>query len=231
MTTPLARRAATTGGQLLAGAFGALADVRRSKPLHPDGSVVTGRLLRTGSTDRWGVPWLDEPGSHDCVVRFSRSVGLPDALPDVLGLALRFRDEQGPHDLLLASTPDAPVLRHLFLPRRDPAAAHYGSSFPYSTPRGPVVLGAVPLPAEDGSLRFALRAAGLLGRWSAFGALHLDRDPREEHDELVDLDAVRNPLPGLALPPVLARLREPSYAAARRRRHGSSAPDRVGAGA
>ncbi|MGZ6826687.1 MAG: hypothetical protein ACXVGH_07825 [Mycobacteriales bacterium] len=227
MTTPLTRRAASTAGAVLATAFGTLADLRRSKPLHPQGSVVAGRLLRTGSSTRWGVPWLDERGEHDCLVRFSRSVGLPEALPDVLGLALRFRDEQGVHDLLLASTGDAPVLRHVFLPRRDPAAAHYGSSFPYATPRGPVLLGAVPLPAQDGTLRFALRAASVLGAWTPFGTLQVQPDPGDASDELVDLDAVCHPLPGLALLPALARLREPSYAAARERRHGSAGDDGV----
>lgn len=227
MTTPLTRRAASTAGDVLATAFGTLADLRRSKPLHPKGSVVPGRLLRTGSSRPWGVPWLDERGEHDCLVRFSRSVGLPTALPDVLGLALRFRDEQGPHDLLLASTGDAPVLRHVFLPRRDPATAHYGSSFPYATPRGPVLLGAVPLPSQDGTLRFALRAASLLGAWTPFGTLQVQPDPADAGDELVDLDAVCHPLPDLALLPALARLREPSYAAARERRHGSPADDGV----
>jgi hypothetical protein len=53
---------------------------------------------------RWGVPWLDDPGTDVGIVRFSRAAGLPAPVPDVLGLALRLGAAGRQHDLLLATT-------------------------------------------------------------------------------------------------------------------------------
>lgn len=200
--------AASVAGAALGRVFGALAAARGTKPLHPRGTVHPARLLRTGAPEPWCVPWLDEPGTDGGVVRLSRSVGLPAGWPDVLGLALRFVDDDGPHDLLLASSAAPPLLRHLFVPGTDPLGATYSSAFTYSTPRGPVLLGAQP----SGPRSFRLQAASPTGRWQPFGELHLGL---EEGDPPVDLDPVRNPLPGLRLTPALAALREPSYARAR----------------
>ena len=86
----------SAGGQVLRAATGIVAARPAAKPLHPRGAVVRGDLRRSGATTsarptRSGVPWLDEPGNDEVLVRQSRSVGLPEGLPDVHGLALRFR--------------------------------------------------------------------------------------------------------------------------------------------
>ena len=201
-------------GNVLGGVFGAAARLRRTKPLHPKGAVVAATVERTGSGRRWGVPWLDEPGSDAGFVRLSRSLGLPAALPDILGMALRILDADGPHDLLLASSGVAPGPRFLLLPRRQPGTT-YGSLFPYRTPAGNVLLSAMP---TDDPLVFGLYVASPLGPWDRFGTLRLEANPSTSSDALVDLDPVVNPLPGLALAPAFAALREPSYAAARRGR-------------
>jgi hypothetical protein len=190
--------------------FGALASVRRTKPLHPRGSVHPAELRRTGGGS-WGVPWLDEPGTDRGFVRLSRSIGLPEGWPDILGLAFRFTDDAGDHDLLLASTATAPVLRHAFLPRTDPFGTSYTSSFTYSTPQGPVVIAARP----RGERSFGLEVASPWGSWQELGRLTV---AAAEGDPPVDLDPVRNSLPGLPMSPVLAALREPSYARARAHR-------------
>lgn len=206
-----ARTAASAAGNLLGGVFGAVAAVR-PKPLHPRGHVVRGRLERTGTGRTWGVPWLDDPGSDTCLVRLSRSLGLPEGWPDVLGLTVRLDRPDGPHDLLLASTGWAPGARHVLVPRTDALSTRYGSLFTYATPAGPAVLGAAPESPES----FALHVAPPLGSWERFGTLQLEPAADDAPDRDVAFDPVTHPLPGMALSPLLQRLREPAYAAARR---------------
>src|SRR5918993_3287071 len=50
---------ASAAGRLVAAPLGALARLRRSKPMHPRGAVFDGVLERTGGGSGWGVPWLD----------------------------------------------------------------------------------------------------------------------------------------------------------------------------
>ena len=75
-----------------------------AKPLHPEGVIVTGALERRGSAVSSGSAWLDEPGRDEVVVRVSRAIGLPDAVPDIHGLAVRVPTPAGVGDLLFAST-------------------------------------------------------------------------------------------------------------------------------
>lgn len=207
--------AATLAGNALGLVLGGVAAVRRGKPLHPRGRVVRGTLVRTGSRERWGVPWLDEPGRDEAVVRFSHAVGLPDGWPDVLGLAVRFDGDGRDHDLLLATTGAGRLSRFVLVPRVDPTTATYGSLLPYATPRGPVVLAAEPTGWVDGAPAFGLAVAAASGPWQRFGLLRLDQDPAAAEDAHVDLDPVANPLPGLAPTRAHASLRGPAYRAAR----------------
>ena len=192
---------AAAAGKGLGLVFGALAHLR-PKPLHPKGGLREAVLTRNGADT--GVAWLDEPGDSRALVRLSRSLGLPDGLPDVLGIALRV--DGG--DVLLASSARARGLRHVFLPARDATRAFFTTAFTYSTPHGPVLLGAAP--TDDG---YELQVAHPSGEWQTFGTLRLGA---ALPDETVSFDPVQNPLPGLALTPQLAALREPSYAASRR---------------
>jgi hypothetical protein len=216
---------ARLAGGVLGAASGAAASARGTKPLHPRGAVVEGRIERTGAAESWAVPWLDNAGVDEGVVRLSRAMGLPDSWPDVLGLAVRFNDDTGPHDLLLATTGLAPVARQVLVPRTQPLAASYSSLFPYVTPRGRALIAAVP---GDDSGRFTLLVAGVMGGWQPFGTLRLSADPATSEDEPVDFDPVCNPLPGMRLAPALAALREPAYAAARRMRPSESKASTAG---
>jgi hypothetical protein len=213
---------ARVGGGVLGLVFGAAAAVRRTKPLHPRGVVARARIERTGVGPRWGVPWLDDGGFDEGFVRMSRAVGLPAGWPDVLGLAVSFSDAEGRHDLLLATTGMAPVLRHVLMPRVDPLSASYCSLFPYATPRGRAMLAATPGPRPR---TLTLHVASVLGDWHPFATLRLEGDPMTDADEPIDLDPVLNPLPGLKLVAGLAALREPAYAAARRMRPDSGQSD------
>lgn len=75
-------------GAAPAAVFDVMTRLRHGKPIHPRGIVAQAVVKRTGSTcGRWGIPWLDEPGTDVGIVRFSRAAGLPAPVPDVLGLA------------------------------------------------------------------------------------------------------------------------------------------------
>jgi hypothetical protein len=225
--SPLPFDPARTVGRVLAVPLGALARHRHGKPMHPRGAVLGGRLVRSGSRPPWGVPWLDESGEDDVVVRLSRGAGLPAALPDLLGLAVRVPGPDGrPVDLLLSSTGTGPLTRFLAQPRRD-AAGGYCSLMGYRTPAGTVVLGALPErsgvpsgppPATAAAARrspaFTLAAASGFGPWRPFARLVLG-EPADPLDPGIRFDAMLNPPPGLVADGPVARLREPAYARAR----------------
>jgi hypothetical protein len=147
-----------------------------------------------------------------------------------MGLALAIDGAAGArHDLLLASTGLGRLSRFMLTPRRDPSSACYGSLLPYTAASGPVLLAAAPVRAAGGEvpaiprypsstpLRFRMLAAAPSGDWHEYGLLHLTARDAAEPDPPVSFDPVLNPLPGLCFSTPLAQLREPAYAAARRR--------------
>jgi hypothetical protein len=216
-------RGSPTAGRALGAVFGTVAAVRRARALHPRGGVVPATLRRVPHPPT-GVAWLDETQDSRVSVRLSRSAGLPAPLPDVLGLALAVPLPGGGRgDLLLSTAGSRPIARHLLLPARDPLRSAYTCLVPYASDRGPVMLAALPLDATVLGLAWATPR----GPWQPFAELVLDgaRGPSDD-DPALDLDPVLHPLPGLRVPAPLARLREPAYAASRRRRHAAGdAPD------
>ncbi len=207
--------AADLAGRALAGLTGGIAALRRDeKPLHPDGDLYAGRLVRPGSDSPIGVPWIDQPGEDVVTVRISRAIGLPGRLPDVHGLALRMRRGQTRYgDLLLASTGWDPVTRHLLMPAWN-ARRPLTTLLPYRSPVGPLVIGARPVDVRGYALCWAQ-----VGRpWHPWGELVVET-ALPDADE-VSFDPVLNPLPGLQQYRWVERLRERSYATARRARRG-----------
>jgi hypothetical protein len=161
--------------------------VRGERAIHARGTTVAARLLVPGGA-RLGVPLFDEPGRHEALVRFSRSVGLPDRLPDILGVAVRVLDAHGPgspQDLLLDSTLPLPVVRRLPLPRYDFLGATYTSLTQYELGRERHLLALLPdtgapsTPTVDGlagrSDGARLRLVAVLGRrsWRELAVLEL----------------------------------------------------------
>ncbi len=224
------RPAAVAGaaGRLVAIPVAAVARLRHGKPMHPRGAVFDGVLRRDGSVPAWGVPWLDEPSTDRVVVRLSRGAGLPDALPDLLGLAVRLA---GPVDLLLSSTGKGPLTRWVPVLRRD-AAVPYTSLMGYRTTAGTVRLAALPsaphAPSDPAGLADAVRRRGLQftvaasrgrGPWRPFGRLELTA-PQQPLDPDVRFDAVQHTPPGLTADGPMARFRAPAYARARAARTG-----------
>ena len=202
-------------GRVLAVPVGAVARLRRGKPMHPRGVVLEAVLERTGSTPPWGVPWLDDPGRDRALVRLSRGAGLPDRLPDLLGLAVHV--PASGTDLLLSSTGRGRLTHLVPRLRRDPATS-YGSIMGYRTAAGTLRVAAVGERTAGGGgstgLVFVLAAVRGAGPWRPFARLVLGAEvPGGDPD--VRFDAVRRPPPGLAADGPMARFRAPSYARAR----------------
>ncbi|HEY1119179.1 MAG TPA: hypothetical protein VGE43_15810 [Acidimicrobiales bacterium] len=209
MPHPVLTTVSDAAGRALSTATAGLAALRPAeKPLHPDGALYAGRLVRPGSDQPSGVPWFDQAGEDEVLVRVSRAIGLPGPFPDFYGLAVRLRKGQTRYgDLLLASTGWDPVTRHLLVPAWSPRPLT--TLLPYRAPQGPVVIGAQPIDERGYELSWARVGKG----WHPLGELTLD-EPLAEEDE-VSFDPVLNTLPGLAQYTWVERLRERSYAVAR----------------
>ena len=219
-----------TAGRAFAAVFTAIKILRPGRPIHPTGVLLNGTVDRRPGNTPSGIPWLDSPGSNPVRARISRSVGTPSGCPDILGLALRISTETGPADVLLASTPLSWPARLVLLPRRDAGNSSFTSLMPYKGAAGPVLLavrreGPGPrLPATPDAFRRALGTgtwtlgvyhARPAGPWTRFGTLSLALDP-EEADTATRFDPIKHTLPGAGTYWWAARLREPSYAAARK---------------
>jgi hypothetical protein len=188
------------------GVLALLAGVRRGKAVHPHGAVYSARLVVPGAAHAPRAAALfSERGEHPALVRFSRSVGLPRPVPDLLGISIRLPDVYGPdrhQDLMLVSSADLPLLHHLFLPATDVQQRPYTTSLPYRAGDERFLIGVLPDPlsprpggdteldradaaARTGRLRFQLAVAPLLGRFRPVAELWIgERLPPE-------LDALR----------------------------------------
>ena len=155
--------------------------VRGERVIHPRGRTLTGRLTVTGGVGT-GAPLLDAPGSYDVLARFSRSAGLPEPLPDVLGLAVRVLDAHGPgrhQDLLLDSTRPEPVLRRFPWIARDHLGCLYCSLLPYDVAGSHLLVGARGLPGQGpaqlsqlpDAVGVELLVATAHGAWRPWGVL------------------------------------------------------------
>jgi hypothetical protein len=207
--SPLDVLARTTGGLLAAGTR-ALGVVRqRPKPLHPEGSIRRATITRVGGPVRSGVAWLDDMGRDEAVVRVSRAIGLPDSLPDIHGLAVRVEHDGGFGDLLLASTGLGRLTRFVLTAARNPTRRPLTSLLPYRSPRGPLLIAAVP----ESPRTFDLHWAGPIGPWHRFGRLEVG-EPWSD-DVPLSFDPILNVVPGLEQYGWVKRLREPAYWTAR----------------
>ena len=72
-----------------AAGFYALAALRRRRSLHPSGIGYQGQLVVGDGPDRPGVPLLRPGAAYPALLRFSRGAGLPEPLPDALGVAIK----------------------------------------------------------------------------------------------------------------------------------------------
>lgn len=216
LLAPVRHGAATLGGSLLATATRATSAIRpAAKPLHPRGGVRRAWLSRTGVEPGLGVEFLDAAGIDEVVVRESRAIGLPHALPDIHGLAIRIPNADGSHgDLLFASTGWGRVSRFVLTASRSTYGRPMTTLLPYRTAAGPVLLGA----RVSGHHTIELSGSLRDGTWHRFADLRLseeDAGEGAEGDADISFDPVLNRLPGLDQYGWVERLREPAYGEAR----------------
>jgi hypothetical protein len=171
----LRRAAAPPAGVAVGALLAIVAKLRGGKPVHPHGAVHAARLIVPDDHGSHEIELLRRPGSHPAIVRFSRSVGLPRPLPDLLGMAIRIPDAYGPdrhQDFLLVTSADLPIIHHVFLPARDVQQRPYTSAIPFRTGSRRFLVGALPRsdsPRPEGSTELARLAAA-----AATGALSFD---------------------------------------------------------
>ena len=125
--------------------FASLSRLRGHRVFHPYGESFDANLTFDRTADRWLPDVLARPRRHDAIVRFSRGLGLPDVLPDVLGMAIKLPNLYGTgwdQDWLLVTSGTDPVSRHLLLPAFDILARPYSTVLPYRRPAGAVTFGA-----------------------------------------------------------------------------------------
>jgi len=220
-------------GSAFAAAFRAIKMVRPNRPNHPEGVHLVGTLERDeGPRPASGIPWLDTAGTSQVDARLSRSIGLPGSFPDIIGLAVRFSEKDKLSDVLLATTGATGLGRFILRLRRDAASAVFSTMMPYKSETGPVLIGArtiagpKKLPADPGAFSsqlgqqawiLELHHASPLGPWTRFGTLTLTLADGVGKDTAARFDPVLNPLPTASTYGWTRRLREPSYAVARRR--------------
>ena len=118
---------------LLRAVFGVIAARRPGgRAVHDPGAVFAAVLDVPEREWQCGVDGFDEPGQWPAMVRFSRGFGLPQPLPDVLGLAVRVESPRGPRDLLVDSVVGVgPLARRLGRPARRPLLSTYSSLLAY----------------------------------------------------------------------------------------------------
>jgi hypothetical protein len=161
--------AAAAAGPAVAATFSALAALRRKRSLHPIGVGYQGVLqVPAEAPARPGIPLFRAGAAHPALFRFSRGAGLPEPLPDALGVAIKLPDAHGPgadQDLLLTSSYDRPLLRRLLFPARSFLRGAFSTALPYELGSERVVLLLVPVHVRGG------RSADGAGRGPSGGAM------------------------------------------------------------
>lgn len=149
----LLERAAQPLTGLSAAAFAALSRARGKRFFHPVGEVLPGSIDWNGRAGEWIPPAVIEPPADaDVVVRFSRGLGLPERLPDFLGIAIKIRNVYGggsDQDWLLVTSGRDPVTRHALLPASDYSSRPYSTVLPYRWKGELVTFGAFAVPGNS----------------------------------------------------------------------------------
>jgi hypothetical protein len=170
--------------------FRALSALRQSRSVHPDGVVfeATFDVPRAGYRS---VPILGQSGSKPAVVRLSRSIGLPQPLPDLLGCTIRLVDAHGSgrhQDFPLITSSRGPLLHHLLLPAKSFLSLPYSSVLLYRIGEDVRLVGALPVTeplgggtdfdqlrrtADQKQIALDLAVASPFGSWRPVGRLSL----------------------------------------------------------
>ena len=176
----------------------------RRRSLHPIGEGFRAQWVVDAPGGSTGAELFDSPGRRDAVVRFSRGAGLPEPMPDILGIAVRVLDVHGPgghQDFLLATSSGLPVAHHALLPARSFFDRTFSSILVYSIGDATRLVGAMPLTtaphggdsglggvamsAARGLLRYDIALAAPFRRFSPVARLEVgDRLDDDESERL-----------------------------------------------
>jgi hypothetical protein len=216
---------------LTAAAMEAGSAVRSARFFHPTGVAFRATITVRPAVGEaaLGVPLLDAPGTYTGVVRASRGAGLPEPLPDVLGLAVRIDDAHGPgqaQDLLLGSSSSLPVGRQLFVPNVSFDGVTLSSILPYSLGSGGTSWFGARVLAPNGrvarlsdfadaadSLRIEMLVAGRFGAWRTFADVQLGERLGEPESAALSFNVDDNTGGGIKPTGWLQALRQHAYAA------------------
>jgi hypothetical protein len=235
---------AAAAAPAVAAGFYLLAVFRSKRSLHPAGVGYRGWLVvGDDHPGRPEVP-LFRPGTvQPALVRFSRGAGLPEPLPDVLGVAVKLPGAYGPgddQDLLLTSSTDRPLLRRLLFPATSFVRGAFSTALPYELGGKRVVLLLVPAhtdgsqsagavrrggraalaelnAAAAGGLRFELRTASSFGPSQPLATLTTDQPLSPEQTEALRFNPWTTG-PGIRPAGWLNLLRDTAYKASQRGR-------------
>ena len=185
-------RAAVPLNGITAGLFASLSAVRSKRIFHPDGVAYDAALTFLPQTELDPLVGFAAGRTADAIVRFSRGVGLPERMPDILGIAIKmpgFAGSDRDQDLLLVTSSEGPVMQNLLLPARGFFRRNYSTVLPYRPPSGgdQILFGARPdrdlVGVDDesfqdianaaavGGLRFDITTARIGERWKSAGSL------------------------------------------------------------
>jgi hypothetical protein len=215
--------------QLVSAAFARVARWRAARAVHPRGALFDARVSLTERESATAAA-LGGTGERPALVRLSKGVGTPGALPDLLGIALRTEVDGHVLDVLFTSAGRRGVTRRLLAPSTGWSRRPYTTLLPYSAAGSRVVLGLDPeapehaAAADPASARAAVAITPLAftlteresgGHRHAIGRLLLEA---VHPDEPITFDPAVNIHPQLHPAPPLRRLRAWAYAGSRRGR-------------
>jgi hypothetical protein len=204
---------------LSAAAVGVASRIRGERVIHAKGRAYAATVRVLPAAGWLAIPLASAPTELTAQLRLSRAVGLPDALPDVLGFALRIEDADGQggiQDLLLASSAAAPMARHLLTPARDPLRTSYSSITPSQVGEARLLVGAFPRNVRErpeGSW-FDLATAPVRGGWTTFAEVQVGEQLSSDASTALSFD-VAHDAGGFRADRVFRRLRAIAYPVAR----------------
>jgi len=227
-----------------AAGFYVLAVLRRRRSLHPTGVGYQAQLVVGDVPGRPSVPLLRPGAAYPALLRFSRGAGLPEPLPDALGVAVKLPDAHGPgadQDLLLTSSTSRPLLRRLLFPARSFVRGVFSTALPYDLDGERVVVLLVPTPTGNGrspggvtrgggamaelraaavaGLGFELRTAGTFGPSRRLATLTVGQPLSAEQTRALRFNPWTTG-PGIRPSGWLNLLRDAAYRASQRGRRG-----------
>ncbi|HEX2238539.1 MAG TPA: hypothetical protein VHJ19_09430 [Gammaproteobacteria bacterium] len=197
-------RAALPLNGVAAGLFGFLSALRGKRVFHPDGVAYSATLAFLPEDQIDPLLRFAAGTSVDAVVRFSRGLGLPQKMPDFLGLAIKLRDLAGPgrdQDFLLVTSGNGPIMQRLLTPARGFFRHYYSTLLPYrpSLDGEQILFGAKPgvelqgwadetfgdiaAAAAAGRLKFDFLAARVGARWKIAGSLTVTSRIEQDAEE------------------------------------------------